>query len=136
MELPQCPREALREPPEREGLLKRSPALAVLHLHTTFATRRGTAKAAGCANNGPYIGSAGGVHVRQNVYIALKLHSEHAKHRRYGLRRNRISNRSRHSLTDAPAPSLLHIEVKMALVGFIGTRSEHGAEDAAGVIVD
>ncbi len=40
------------------------------------------------------------------------------------------------SLTEAPAPSLLHIEVKMALVGFIGTRSEHGAEDAAGVIVD
>ena len=40
------------------------------------------------------------------------------------------------SLTEAPAPSLLHVEVKMALVGFIGTRSEHGAEDAAGVIVD
>jgi hypothetical protein len=40
------------------------------------------------------------------------------------------------SLTEAPAPSLLHIEVKMALVGFIGTRSEHGAGDAAGVIVD
>ena len=40
------------------------------------------------------------------------------------------------SLTEALAPSLLHIEVKMALVGFIGTRSEHGAEDAAGVIVD
>ena len=40
------------------------------------------------------------------------------------------------SLTEAPAPPLLHIEVKMALVGFIGTRSEHGAEDAAGVIVD
>ena len=40
------------------------------------------------------------------------------------------------SLTKAPAPSLLHVEVKMALVGFIGTRSEHGAEDAAGVIVD
>ena len=40
------------------------------------------------------------------------------------------------SLTEAPAPSLLHIEVKMALMGFIGTRSEHGAEDAAGVIVD
>jgi hypothetical protein len=40
------------------------------------------------------------------------------------------------SLTEAPAPSLLHIEVKMALVGFIGTRSQHGAEDAASVIVD
>jgi hypothetical protein len=40
------------------------------------------------------------------------------------------------SLTEAPAPSLLHIEVKMALVSFIGTRSEHGAEHAAGVIVD
>jgi hypothetical protein len=40
------------------------------------------------------------------------------------------------SLTEAPAPSLLHVEVKMALVGFIGTRSEHGAEDAAGLIVD
>jgi hypothetical protein len=40
------------------------------------------------------------------------------------------------SLTEAPAPSLLHVKVKMALVGFIGTRSEHGAEDAAGVIVD
>jgi hypothetical protein len=39
-------------------------------------------------------------------------------------------------LTEAPASSLLHIEVKMALMGFIGTRSEHGAEDAAGVIVD
>ena len=40
------------------------------------------------------------------------------------------------SLTEAPAPSLLHIEVKMALVGFIGPRSQHGAEDAASVIVD
>ena len=38
------------------------------------------------------------------------------------------------SLTEAPAPSLLHIDVKMALVGFIGTRSEHRAEDAAGVV--
>ena len=35
------------------------------------------------------------------------------------------------SLTEAPAPSLLHIEVKMALVGFIRTRPKHGAEDGA-----
>jgi hypothetical protein len=40
------------------------------------------------------------------------------------------------SLTEAPAPSLPHIEVKMTLVSFIGTRTEHGAKDAASVIVD
>jgi hypothetical protein len=40
------------------------------------------------------------------------------------------------SLTEAPAPSLLHIKVKMALMGFIGTRPQHGAEDAASIIVD
>ena len=40
------------------------------------------------------------------------------------------------SLTEVTAPSLLHIEVKMALVSVISTRSEHGAEYAAGVIVD
>ena len=35
-------------------------------------------------------------------------------------------------LTEAPATtSLLHIEVKMALVGFIRTRPKHGAEDGA-----
>jgi hypothetical protein len=40
------------------------------------------------------------------------------------------------SLTEAPAPSLLHIEVKMTLVGFISTGSEHGAKGPAGGIVD
>jgi hypothetical protein len=40
------------------------------------------------------------------------------------------------SLTEAPAPSLFHVEVKMTLVGLICARPEHGAEDAAGVIVD
>jgi hypothetical protein len=39
-------------------------------------------------------------------------------------------------LTKAPAPSLFHVEVKMTLVSLIGARPEHGAEDAAGVIVD
>ena len=38
------------------------------------------------------------------------------------------------SLTEAPAPSLLHIEVKMALVGLIGARPQHRAKDAAGVV--
>ena len=40
------------------------------------------------------------------------------------------------SLTDAPAPSLLHIEVKMALVGLIGARPQHRAKDAAGVVAN
>ena len=40
------------------------------------------------------------------------------------------------SLTEAPAPSLLHIEVKMALVGLIGTRPQHRAKDAAGVVAN
>ena len=38
------------------------------------------------------------------------------------------------SLTEAAAPSLLHIEVKMALVGLIGARPQHRAKDAAGVV--
>jgi hypothetical protein len=38
------------------------------------------------------------------------------------------------SLTEAPAPSLLHIEVKMALVGFISARPQHRAKDAASVV--
>ena len=40
------------------------------------------------------------------------------------------------SLTEAPAPSLLHIEVKMALVGLIGARPQHSAKDAAGVVAN
>ena len=40
------------------------------------------------------------------------------------------------SLTEARAPSLLHVEMKMALVGLICTRPEHCAEDAAGVVAD
>ena len=40
------------------------------------------------------------------------------------------------SLTEAPAPSLLHIEVKMALVGLIGARPQHRAKDAAGVVAN
>ena len=40
------------------------------------------------------------------------------------------------SLTEAPAPSLFHVEVKMTLVSFIGTGSEHGSEDTARIITD
>jgi hypothetical protein len=38
------------------------------------------------------------------------------------------------SLTEASASSLFHIEVKMTLVGLIGTRPQHRAKDAAGVV--
>jgi hypothetical protein len=38
------------------------------------------------------------------------------------------------SLTEAPAPSLFHVEVKMTLVGLIGARPQHRAKDAAGVV--
>ena len=38
------------------------------------------------------------------------------------------------SLTEAPTPSLLHIEMKMTLVGLIGARPQHRAKDAAGVV--
>ena len=40
------------------------------------------------------------------------------------------------SLTEAPAPSLLRIEVKMALVGIIGARPQHSAKDAAGIVAN
>jgi hypothetical protein len=40
------------------------------------------------------------------------------------------------SLTEARAPSLLRVEVKVALVRFIGPRPQHCAEDAAGVIAN
>jgi hypothetical protein len=40
------------------------------------------------------------------------------------------------SLTEARAPSLLRVEVKVALVRFIGARSKHRAKDAAGVIAN
>src|ERR1044072_5397440 len=39
----------------------------------------------------------------------------------------------RSSLAVAPAASLFHIEVKMTLVGLIGTRSQHRAKYTAGV---
>jgi hypothetical protein len=38
------------------------------------------------------------------------------------------------SLTEAPAPSLFHVEVKMTLVGLIGARPQHRAKDPAGVV--
>ena len=37
-------------------------------------------------------------------------------------------------LTQAPAPSLFHVEVKMTLVSLIGVRPEHRAKDVAGVV--